>query len=134
MKKIAPIILVLLVFSLASCATAQIKQSTQQSEAAMQAPQHYTVQKLIVPDVPTLNTQLTLKPNPKKHYIMIRRDRSDYVLYYQITDKSEKIVDEGNWNSIEYHLDMDPFPAGTYYLKIYNFQNLQLNYRITKSE
>ena len=112
-----------------SCATAQ----TKTDEGTPKKTATYAVEQVMVRDMPSLNENIAIRPNSKKDYIRLRREQSTDVIYYELRNRDEKPIARGTWNTVEYHLDMEPFPAGIYYLKLYNYQDLQLMYRITKT-
>lgn len=93
----------------------------------------YSVEQMIVRDMPSLGEHIVIRPNAKKDYIRLRREQSNDVIYYELRNSDEKPIARGTWNTVEYRLDMEPFPAGIYYLKLYNFEDMQLMYRITKT-
>jgi len=93
----------------------------------------YGVEQVMVRDMPSLGEHIIIRPNAKKNYIRLQREQSNDVIYYELRNSDEKTIARGTWNTVEYRLDMEPFPAGVYYLKLYNYQDMQLMYRITKT-
>ena len=128
MRRIQLLTTALAMLLAASCATAQ-----SESKAEKKRPYTYSVEQMIVRDMPSLGEHIVIRPNGKKDCLRLRREQSNDVIYYELRDRDEKPIARGTWNTVEYRLDMEPFPAGVYYLKLYNYQDLQLIYRITKT-
>ena len=93
----------------------------------------YAVEQVIVRDMPSLGEHIVIRPNAKKDFLRMRREQSNDVIYYELQNSEEKPIARGTWNSVEYRLDMECFAPGVYYLKLYNYQDMQLMYRITKT-
>ena len=113
----------------AGCASAQDEAQGKKNKPGST----YAVEQVIVRDMPSLGEHIMIRPNPRKDYIRLRREQSNDVIYYELRNSDEKPIARGTWNSVEYRLDMEPFAPGVYYLKLYNYQDLQLMYRITKT-
>ena len=132
MKKRHIILLSIATMLIVGCASAQSHKNGK-GETMPKRIQTYAIEQVRVPDMPALDIHVTLKANPKRDFILLRREQSIDVIYYELRDKDEKPLARGTWNSTEYRLDMEPFEPGVYFLKLYNFQDMQLMYRITKA-
>ena len=129
MKRISLFVAVICDIMVTGCASAQNKTE----EGTKKNTVTYAVEQVMVRDMPSLNEHIVIRPNSKKDYIRLRREQSADVIYYELRNRDEKPIARGTWNTVEYHLDMEPFPLGIYYLKLYDYQDLQLMYKITKS-
>lgn len=129
MKHFKLLVNVAVILLATSCATAQSDgRSDQKSQTSS-----YAVEQVMVRDMPSLGEHIMIKPNSKKDHIRLRREQSNDVIYYELRNSDEKPIARGTWNTVEYRLDMECFAPGVYYLKLYNHQDLQLMYRITKT-
>lgn len=129
MKRIRLLLAAVAAVVVAGCAAAQ---SDGQQEKKKKT-DTYAVEQLMVRDMPSLGEHIVIRPNAKKDFIRLRREQSNDVIYYELQNRDEKPIARGTWNTMEYRLDMESFPPGVYYLKLYNYQDMQLLYRITKT-
>ncbi|MBO4752650.1 MAG: hypothetical protein J5526_07925 [Bacteroidales bacterium] len=129
MRQIQLLITAMAMLLVASCATAQSESKAEKKKKT----DTYAVEQVIVRDMPSLGEHIIIRPNAKKNHIRLRREQSNDVIYYELRDRDEKPIARGTWNTVEYRLDMEPFAPGVYYLKLYNYQDMQLMYRITKT-
>ena len=129
MKQFNLLIAALALLIAAGCASAQSDGHPERDKKS----NNYAVEQLMVRDMPSLGEHIVIRPNAKKNYLRLRREQSNDVIYYELQNRDEKPIARGTWNTVEYRLDMEPVPAGVYYLKLYNYQDLQTRYRITKT-